>query len=169
MKKLSTIKKCIIFTCCFFLNTCTIQAKPQIVDYMNFMYYNQRSIYATSFFITALYLLLERALISKREELSEQFIPLYHEHTAYLESQKKLLNNSWENPYARHFNYFINWNQFYDATSPTREIAKKLKKLYAWEGFCRFISATALMAALVTFSFTIATDEKDLARFNRAY
>lgn len=169
MQKSLIIKKYMIFISCFLIINTEAQAKPQIVDYMDFMYYNQRSIYATSFFIASLYLLLQKALVNKREQLSEEFIPLYHEHTAYLESQKQLLNNSWENPYARRFKYFINWNQFYDTTSPTREIAKKLKKLYAWEGFCRLISATAIMAALITFSCTIVTDEKDFARFNRDY
>ncbi|OQA34911.1 MAG: hypothetical protein BWY54_00775 [Candidatus Dependentiae bacterium ADurb.Bin331] len=145
-----------------FTTNANLQAQPPII---NALIKNKNTIYALSFLITGTYFILGKLLAGKREQLADIFIPWYQEHTAYLAYQQRSLNNFWENPAASHYRYYINWSQFYDWSSPTRKIAKKLKKLYTMENFCHYISAFALSTALMTLIFTTpAHDEMNSSK-----
>lgn len=160
MKKSKFFSLCIVFNLLFATNT-NLNAEPPIVEMISSAIENKNTIYAISFLIAGIYSQLGALITEKRENLSEKFIPTYHQQTAFLTTQIETFNAT-QPACGPRLVCSINWPQFYDDASPTREIAKKLKALYKCETFCNSVTFMALMAALYTWFFAICIDPKDL-------
>jgi hypothetical protein len=151
-----------LFLVCNLLFTANanLQAHPPIVGMLRSIIENKNSIYAISFLIAGIYLKLGGLLKEKREKLSENFIPTYHEQTAYLTSQTHAFNAT-QPTFGPRLVCSINWPEFYDSACPTREIAKKLKALYETETICVGVGVMGLLAAFYTWAFTICFEAED--------
>lgn len=157
-KKLS-IQFFSIFICCSLLRNFPLEARPPIVDLALSVFDNRNLIYATSFTLGSMFFILERVLINQREHLSEEFIPLYHEHLAYVESQNSFHDDPRPTYLEPQFNSYPGWAEFYNKTAPTKKIAKKLNSLKYWERVCFVMYLLAGIGAFITWRHSLQFDE----------